>query len=228
MKSISFNGEMIRAIQKGEKTQTRRPVTGKWLKLVNNVMRMNGECILHPTTLEDITTPFGVPGDKLWVRETWAQIWKDRTYCLYADEAGKCPCGGCKIEYKADSESKYPGEWDEDEAKGNDEAPKWRPSIHMPQWASRITLQIINIWVEKLQDISEKDICLEGIREEYIKQGTEMLSVGYRNYKDKTGACSSMLNNAKASFITLWNSIYDEKYPWFSNPWVGVIEFKKI
>lgn len=188
---ILFNDEMVRAILEGRKTQTRRPINPQ------------PECdrffhlVEHPNGLwwdENIcigSCPYGKNGGQIWVRETH-QIdnpHTDRRVCYRATESNR------KVL-----------------------AHKWRPSIHLPRWASRILLEITDIRVERVQDISEQDSIAEGV---------ERINGDYfRNYfGENYAACSC----AMKSFQTLWHSIY-EKYgfAWFKNPWVWVIEFKVL
>ncbi len=94
------------------------------------------------------------------------------------------------------------------------------PSIHMPRWASRLTLEITSVMVERLQEITEEDAKKEGV----VRSG-------------KNDDCSCHLSNLnyecdykeyRRSFCILWDSINGKKYPWASNPWVWVIEFKRV
>ena len=140
---IIFSGPMVRAILEGRKTMTRRP--------------------LNPTSKS-----FGIPGDRLWVRETWA----------YADDVW----GDAHIVFRATNPDATPE--------------KWNPSIFMPRSKSRITLEIISIRTERVQDISKADV---------IAEGCEL-----------------------GCFEALWDSIYEQTYPWTLNPWVWVIEFRRV
>ena len=113
------------------------------------------------------------------------------------------------IEYRADSENPYPGEWPPDEARGNPDAPKWRASIHMPRWASRITLRVTDVRIERVQDTSEDDARAEGV--------TLNPSPVHR------------ISCYRLAFNLLWDSIYAERGDsWLSNPWVWVIEFERV
>jgi len=132
--------------------------------------------------------PFGQIGDRLWVRETWRQPEDFEGYDRGA------------VLY-AVSEM--------------DAGAKWKPSIHMPRYASRITLEITDIRVEKVQDINEENCLKEGI-EKYFDDG-----VYYYGEYDK-GHC-----DYKHVFKTLWDSI-NKKHTWESNPFVWVIEFKRV
>jgi hypothetical protein len=140
----------------------------------------------------EIKCPWQV-GGLLWVRETFAVI--DNTEFD----------GDIYPEYKADKpDDKYPGDWPEDEAKNNSDAPKWKPSIHMPKKYARIWLEITDIRVERLQDISDYDCAMEGI---------PLTSDDGSNYRP--------------GFKLLWDQINGKKHPWASNPWVWVIGFKR-
>ena len=152
---ILFSGPMMRALLDGRKTQTRR------------VVKRNGAGraefggkqwhIDDPNAVK--ACPYGTPGDLLWVRETHGFVSPDE-YVRPFDE--------CNIFYRADyqpGEARYgnPGDWPVDEARGDNDCPKWRPSIHMPRWASRLTLQLTDVRVERVQEISEDDVLNEGI-----------------------------------------------------------------
>jgi hypothetical protein len=144
---ILFSGEMVRAILDGNKIQTRRVIVPQPPSLTEGV-------IFNPSAFAPdygwyfrpygghAKCPYGQPGDRLWVRETWCNIMKD----------GLRP----EIHYKADAERPYIEDYDPSEW-------KWRPSIHMPRCASRINLLITNIRVERVQDISEEDAKAEGV-----------------------------------------------------------------
>ena len=143
---ILFSAPMVRAILDGRKTQTRRVVKNiPWLPDVNpnfsqarpfvNAGRWRMAGSAEMTT--DFYCPFGQPGDRLWVRETFGHF--ERNDQLKA---------GDEIFYRADGESV--------------DLEPWRPSIHMPRWACRIELEITAVRVERLQDISEADALAEG------------------------------------------------------------------
>lgn len=158
----------------------------------------------------DIADPLEIqwkrPGDRLWCRETWANVTDD----------GRPEC----FIYKADQ-----GELSQYKI--------WKPSIHMPRKASRILLEIVNVRVERLQDISEEDAIAEGI---------QPLDIGYRlwddylnNGGDHKGSYYPGFRNPIKSFRFLWdsiNSLWDsingKTYPWDSNPWVWVLEFRVL
>lgn len=150
---ISFSSDMIRAILEGRKTQTKIPVNNRWLPLVEEVVKTNGKWI-YSTLDYELTTPYGVPGDRLWVREAWRYQIKD---CF--------GFAGQQIQYRADMACKdiELSMCDVFEDVGfNDKL--WHPPLHMSRDYSRITLEITNIRVERLQEISEEDAKAEGIK----------------------------------------------------------------
>lgn len=185
---------MVRALLAGTKTQTRREVkspTGTFE--LNSTLSNPKQCWLNVTdsneeAIRPLLCPYGQPGDRLWVRETW-RILPDGSYT-------------------------YGANYTEEEAAIN----KWKPSIFMPRWASRILLEIVSVRVERLQDISEADAVAEG-----IERVGEML--GLPAWKDYT--CGTMLTSAVNSYHTLWKSI-NGTGSWQANPWVWVVEFKRI
>lgn len=199
---ILFSAPMVRALLDGRKTQTRRIVKpqpheffvrfGRLYDHPKKLGEYSGELVL-------VNSPYGQPRDRLWVKETHAFIWPDE----YEPENLK----DCNIEYRADTDGKaLPGDWPE-ESRDDPERPKWRPSIFMHRWASRILLEITAVRVERLQDISEEDAIAEGA---------------------KWGACGApQIGSHKAGYAQLWESI-NGAGSWDANPWVWVVEFKKI
>ena len=219
---ILFSSEMVRAILEERKIMTRRVVKvssdyefdGLIIHSRNNVppWKLSAK-FLKPNTNTGILLDclYGQLGDHLWVRETFREG---------AGFYGQNP----SIFYRADEE------WNKNAG--------WKSSIFMPRWASRITLEITNIRVERLHDISEEDAIREGAEVEPCDQ--TVLLRDYSNNPNKFDGnwfqeWSEELNNfvafeniCRSSFQTLWDSINGKKYPWNSNPWVWVIEFKRI
>ncbi|WP_171854503.1 ASCH domain-containing protein, partial [Enterobacter hormaechei] len=142
--------------------------------------------------------PYGVPGDRIWVRETWA-------------EAG-ASAPDLKL-YRANYPAHVPTHY---ENVPPAEDVRWTPSIHMPRWASRITLEITGVRVEQLKSISEEEARSEGVAR--LREGF------WKHYQP--GWTQHQLS-AMGSFATLWDSIYGSG-EWDRNPWVWVIEFKRI
>ncbi|WP_313629814.1 hypothetical protein [Pseudomonas sp.] len=195
---ILFSAPMVRAILEGRKTVTRRPVKGLGLQWLED---FTPEYVAEAA---NSLCPYGKPGDRLWVRETW--------YCNHS-EVQKGPYlqpddmqdldqarEDGDLVYAADGLSPY-----------EQDQPTWRPSIHMPRWASRILLEITDLRVERLQDVTEEQAQAEG-------------------------ACTSAVESFQAAgvdrpagfaFRDLWTSINGDD-SWAANPWVWVVEFKRV
>lgn len=193
---ILFSAPMVRALLAGTKTQTRRVVTPPrgWpqyshadpFAMPPAVWWWNGE---HTHVGVKQECPYGQPGDRLWVRETW--------------QHSNHPFGPldktCAIFYRADYSADPHGMDGEKSPEGKYR--QWRPSIHMPRWASRILLEITGIRVERLQDISEADCRAEGL--------------------------GDTVDRAHHWYRVLWEQI-NGPGSWEANPWVWVVEFKRI
>ena len=198
-RGMIFNAEMVRALLDGRKTQTRRPVKFP-------VHDKNLGCELAGNELAGelsagnyLNSAFGKPGDRIWVRETWA-------------EAG-ASAPDLKL-YRANYPEHVPSIY---ENVPPAEEIRWTPSIHMPRWASRILLEITDVRVERLNAISEEDARAEGI----IDGGC--LNCG----EPEPCGCANPEPDATDAFAYLWQSIYGQDN-WNANPWVWVIEFKRV
>lgn len=205
---IIFGAPMVRAILTGQKSQTRRVVKlPKWMAAMHGNLDApstfrdpgfgDGQ-YLHVTLddeiVERVTCPYGWRGDRLWVRETWGTIvWS----VIYGDR--RAP--RTEIVYRAG-----PHPFDKDVPHGWPDGGRWRPSIHMPRSASRLTLDVTNVRVERLQDISEDDARAEGLGL------TGLIQPGH----------------AAGCYSRLWDEINAKRAPWASNPWVWVIEFQRV
>lgn len=196
-RGIIFSAPMVRAVLEGRKTQHRWVIapqptslpeqgTGLW----HHVRGAKWESGLP------YLCPYGKPGDRLWVRETWAM--------------NEPPSGAI---YRATDQKQV-------EAIHYKRANfKWTPSIHMPRWASRLTLEITNVRVERVQQISEEDAITEGIETDGCGH--------FKNYSDPTD--DVMWLSLIGSFAGLWDSInFKRGHGWDSNPWVWVIAFKQV
>ena len=176
---ILFSGEMVRAILDGRKTQTRRVV--KPQPMVD--LEMTG-------WQDDYVCPYGAPGERLWVRETWQH------------ESPHCDDHACGNPDHA---------WFKATEVAPDTFPSWRPSIHMPRWASRLLLEVTEVRVERLRDCTEVDCQAEGCL------GGHDAIRGY-----------AFSATPREHFRHVWNSINGKKHPWESNPWVWVVGFKRM
>jgi hypothetical protein len=221
---ILFRTEMVQAIMDGRKSQTRRVIKNQrnyWLEVAPHPnggwWAADAPLSQLPVVDKGFPCPYGQVGDHLWVRETFKYI----DFCLL--DVDKIPYR-TKIEYKADGIQEWvkgtthtqiliPDKWRPSIfmprwASTQILIPdKWRPSIFMPRWASRITLEITGIRVQRVREISGGEIIAEGI----------LAGMYYLSDLEK-----------EAVFKQLWDSINGKKYPWSSNPWVWVIEFKKL
>ena len=203
---ILFSAPMVRAILNGTKTQTRRIFKGLTPPQCNGLhtcivedgvakFHLNGKLAMHSG--EWTQSPYGQPGDRMWVKETFA----------YTDHTINEQPG---YVFRATDP-----DWSEMEGF------KWKPSIHMPRKASRITLEIAAVRVERLQDIKAADCIAEGIDPHTFNVGMGTVTT-FRNYL--TGATNSA---AYQSYQSLWESINGPD-SWNQNPWVWVIQFKRI
>lgn len=205
---IIFNAEMVRAILNGRKTQTRR--VAKVTSDGCNDGFITPLAGFVPRSIENHISycPYGVIGDKLWVRETWSKA--------------KQPYLSTHIFYRADGETngkQFALSFVEREK-------KWRPSIHMPRSESRILLEITNVRIERLNDISERDAISEGAT--FKDNGVDRWGTqkpGWSHFgKTDPDEC---LGSAKHSFGNLWDRINGEG-SFYTNPWVWVIGFDWI
>lgn len=223
---ILFSGAMVRAILEGRKTQTRRVLDRMTGFKVNGFeasttpgyayhfrcQRGLWQDMRYSEVME--RCPYGTVGDRLWVRET---VYID-DYRLLNVAPSKWPTDVEQdaIYYRADGEccEQIPECMCATEGK-----PNWTPSIHMPRWVSRITLEITGVRVERLNEISEADAIAEGVESQL--SGSDIV---FRNYKKGQQGWTQV---ARCSFEWLWESI-NGPGSWAANPWVWVVEFKTI
>lgn len=216
---ITFTTEMVKAILDGRKTQTRRiikeaPEAATALRL-NSIGRYLESYlaelrewvpVVGPHGCETmVRCPKGIPGDHLWVKETYGFGWQSGHGFYSAIPVTGKEKQPEKIFYKADPK------WDKwGENKGQ---LQWRNVRFMPRFASRITLEIINVRVERLQEIHRRDAQAEGVKCRHCS-----------GYSDNSHGCVCV-----DLFWAGWDSINAKRgYSWESNPWVWVIEFRRI
>lgn len=198
---IPFSGPMVRAVLAGTKTQTRRVVKPQpggsmpdgwsWQRCgVEGWYAVNGqhrgESLGH--------CPYGAPGDRLWVREAW------HTHA-FLDAVPPRDITTRSIHYAADGPIK---------------TGKRRPGMFMPRWASRITLEIVSVRVERLQDISEADARAEGIHK----------PVGSQFWHADPHGSSLPGETPQWAYRNLWEKL-NGPGSWAANPWVWVVEFRR-
>lgn len=219
---ILFSGAMVRAILDGHKTQTRRvvkPQPGEFIHVDFDERRgwhLWWDCCKScgdPDVWQeyaDLKCPYGAVGDRLWARETWATP-KINDHYRPRDTSPVHP-----IYYAADASHGKLVRWSDEET----ELGKLRPSIFMPRWASRITLEITGIRVERVQDIGKDgrkahDVLAEGITDANIEHWRKWL------HPDDAPA---------HTYGVLWDSINGKRpgCSWAANPWVWVVEFKPV
>lgn len=215
---ILFSAPMVRAILEGRKTVTRRVMKSQpdadatiTVESYNvAVTNRHGDQEAGPEIFgawwrdgeSGCKCPYGKPGDRLWVRETsLINDFRDGG----VPEAERADC---QIIYRADGTPDWEGE---------EELIRWRPSIHMPRWASRILLEITDVRVERLQDISEEQAKAEGVRiyTDHAELGDWWHVEGIETYSA----------DPRKSFELLWSSVGGD---WQANPWVWVVEFKRV
>ena len=236
---ILFSGPMIRALLDGKKTQTRRTVnpqpfatvnqncvTGEWAQIWYTEDHRRDPTVEH---IKPLKCPYGKPGDLLWVRESIVQS----TWSSGPDQQGEYQEGwGSGAKYKADGAK--PGR----DNYGNNFSS--RPSIHMPRWASRLTLEITGVRVERLKDICETDAIAEGCyftdygrRCFHQGQGDITTCPGKPEHHPQregwmwapTRSSDECLGSARNAYGNLWESI-NGPGSWDANPWVWCLSFK--
>lgn len=262
-----MSGPMVRAILEGRKTMTRRVVKGlpDGIKFVSAIPESGYQyrfTDFNGTNI-DLHCPYGrpqlplePPRDRLWVRETWKPLSKhskptiqplavmDGVAPTYETERGVCFAADGSIvwsPYKTTIQNLRR----DAPTKAKPHLPvssKWKPSIHMPRWASRITLEIVNVRVERLQEISEADCIAEGVQVPVTTQNcppgkarilTQLTGPGPRGtfapYAYLPDGDDSIEAYSRAHFASLWDSINAKRgYGWKQNPFVWVIQFQKL
>lgn len=215
-RGLPFQPDMALAAFEDRKTNTRRPIMhfdGSTYALdparVGEWKFRDGKWWAYPAgqggsalPIYDTKCPYGVPGDRLWVREAWrvhanyntfdaATIWiasnGDMRHCVYYEATGKIP------------------EW----------AGRYRYGRFMPRWASRTLLEVTDIRIERLQAISQQDAINEGGPPSHFSIDAISREYGYADFP-------------RSWFAQLWDSINAERAPWRKNPWVWVVVFKRV
>lgn len=267
---ILYSGPMVREILERRKTQTRRvmvPQPNPSLDYVKGRTISRFRCVSlvppgkpgypewqaedHTGPIDafpdgrdsvkaEIGCPYGAPGDRLWVRETWG--------CPEADHpravGGRKPAQGDRLVYAANPSDAY--QW-----RGGPGCSDfvWRPSIHMPRWASRITLEVTDIRAQRLQEISEEDAIAEGMLwqeptdadREWARQRFEdgessdptiegvWIAPGTDNGFSPEGHREKWATTARDAFRLTWDAINGTRgLGWEANPWVWCVSFEVL
>lgn len=201
-----FSGPMVCAIQRGDKTQTRRTVKlppapehlGAWepttiggegVRYADGTAAAERVALWHTRTGDVLTCPYGEPGTRLWVKETWAKS-SDARSTIFREP----------YLYRVDFPDRWRGQSHYDG--------RWRSPRFMPRAANRITLVLTDVRVQRLQDISAADIRAEGIE-----------SPEHRAF------CAMSCDSLRAAWIALWDGINGKRAPWAVNPWVWAFTF---
>lgn len=206
-----FNAEMVRALLADRKTQTRRPIKWRQTRATEIAEREDGSKWPWSEDADNVCDywhpcPFGAVGDRIWVRETWSPDFSNhypyQNAWYAADDDRRLDIeivDGVRGIYSPESDEHVPF--------------RWRPSIHMPRWVSRITLEITGVRVERLNDISQADAIAEGAPPSHHSIDAVSQQFGYPDF-------------SRSWFGQTWQNIYG-KESWKANPWVWVIAFKR-
>ena len=197
-----MSAPMVRALLAGTKTQTRRAVKPQPRILAGELLCWKDDALTDDQMA--VRCPYGQPGDRLWVREAFMHEPAD--YCWEASVS--IPCRPASTVYRADFHESQPGEG-------------WKPSIHMPRSLSRILLEVTAVRVEQLQEISEADAKAEG---------AECLFSPTCSAADRELLDIPLMEDAspfRNGYALLWESI-NGAGSWKANPWVWVVEFKRV
>ncbi len=233
---ILFSAPMVRAILEGRKTVTRRVVKetkahadgfimldhgkGWWPYNMFGDSEVDSEGMEYP-----IACPYGKPGDRLWVRESWWQAgdWQ----ATYPEDDTGAWFGSRRVVYSADGtppnepNNSYPNGLRNGAYSATAPNKIWRhrPSIHMPRWASRIILEITDVHVERLKDISDNEIEAEGVDLDALADGQDRYDMCHAG----SGA------DGRPTLLTAWRHLWESTGgDWAANPWIWAVEFKRV
>lgn len=207
---ILFSAPMVRALLADRKFQTRRVVKGQALEWLQPGMLTPEFTAAAANGL----SPYGYAGDRLWVRETWCEAFdeNDQRYTP------------TRYHYRADG-------YEVVDVEDSERSP-WRPSIHMPRAASRLTLEVTDVRIQRLQDLTERDAVDEGMPPDAGLRGEDDLMVQevIRAHDAARGTFLGMPAPV-ARFVLLWDAL-NGKQPgvtnWNANPWVWAVSFRRV
>lgn len=225
---ILFSGPLVRAILAGTKTVTRRPVklhADEALRfdpcepIDRRYLAVRDDDETEHRNVRALGAPFGAPGDRLWVRESFSSRGQHGQPSDIAEAAFVVMADGAQV-YRdgqvVQPLSEYlPGAFD---------GIKWRPSIHLPRWASRILLEVTDVRVERLQEITEEDARAEGVP---VGQPVPARICVHENGKTTESIGTIVDFTARGAFVRAWEGIYGSG-SWDANGWVWRIAFKRV
>lgn len=196
---IIFNTEMTQAILNDHKTQTRRVMKSQPGEDGSFKYKKGKQVFFGNPKSMAYLCPLYKVGDRLWVRETFAQSPDGIMYKASEEDYGMMEPDDCMI---------------------------WKPSIHMPKWAARIWLEVVDVRVERLQDISEEDAKAEGV----LKFSDYHLGPSQRIAEDDEKRDRTQGSHPYTiAFASLWDSInFNRGFGWINNQWLWVITFKRV
>lgn len=229
---ILFSGPMVRAILEGRKTQTRRVVDPSRCPMPGCM-----DAWQIPGNDRTFGCPYGSEDDggRLWVKETW------RPRIAHGHGEDACDCADVVVRYEADGVEKV--------FRDSETAEDWRmpkaaargnvSPLFMPRWASRITVEVTGVRIERLQEIGDEDARAEGVTEQISEtwSGYDPHTQGYPEYFAEPGPEEGLENvrhhrhvlfTATQAYAQLWDQINGKSTPWASNPLVWVVSFRKI
>lgn len=241
---ILMHARSVRGIMAGSKTQTRRPVKHHLL-FPPKEAEHHGEAkwrFRHGVIFEDLCCPYGQPGDRLYVRETWQADMSQETVRAFdhsfpmlwhqTPEPWRVPKNVEVAWYRADGRRLHVVDGRPEPRLESTEPPlarlieetdgfKWLPSIHMPRWASRILLEVTEVRVERVQDISPGDIAAEGVAPPLIA-GQDFCIDGE--------LWPPGVEKVRAAWRQLWDSTnaHRPEFSWANNPWVWAVSFRRV
>jgi hypothetical protein len=227
---ILFSGPMVRAILDGTKTQTRRVmkpqptyhrVAGQTMIGHPELAGQFGDHIFGACAARLIPCPYGAPGDRLWVREQWAiglaALPTGAGFVPFTGPLGKPFKEADPRPTSPRAKLIYGASWD-----GNDRPP-FRSPIHMPRWASRLTLEITDVRVQRVQEMDWRDALAEGVDVELCKH----YGAGAHGCTDCMG--SGITEDPVPAFAALWDLLNAKRgHGWDTNPWVWALTFRRL
>ena len=215
---ILFSAPMVRAILAGTKTQTRRALhPDLFISSSGAIVRMKAAAVAAVTGITEARCPYGQPGDRLWVREAFGVPPDCEVGYHKFTRLKLTPCAKERptIHYRADDNARA---WVE----------RWRPGMFMPRWASRITLEVTGVRVERLQDISRADAIAEGVDWNKCPERQTQQSIDAQRAAHRMGLAAHY--EAEIDYVGgyrwLWESI-NGPGSWDANTWVWCVEFRR-